>query len=167
MNSFSKILTRFAGWTGIIVVILATIFSSGCSSMDKPASASFASVVIANQNIGDIKQAVLTVFQQNGYRYTGIQGDYLVFEREATRREQIDYAGFAGTQQGEQVDIRVKVTITPQGPAAYRLSCKAYAVCNPGQGVFENSTPLFGFQSGTYQDLLNNVKNTMKATESP
>ena len=67
MNSFSKTFTRFSSWTGT-VAILAAIFSSGCSSMDKPASASFASVVIVNRTPDKIRQATIAVFQDNGYQ---------------------------------------------------------------------------------------------------
>jgi hypothetical protein len=63
MNSFSKTFTRFTGWTGAFV-LLAVILSAGCKSMDKPASASFASVVIANQTVEKIQQTVMTVFQK-------------------------------------------------------------------------------------------------------
>jgi hypothetical protein len=143
----------FAKGAGILC-ILAAFFLSGCSSMDKPASASFAAVVIANQSVEKIQQATISVFQDNGYQ-TVIQADgSLAFEREATRREQIDYAGFAGAHEGEKVIMRVRMKIEPKGPNAYWLSCKAYAVCNPGQGVFENSTTLFDWQGTPYQKLL-------------
>jgi hypothetical protein len=156
MKSFSPTFTRCAGWTGALV-ILAAIFFSGCSSMDKPASASFASVIIVNQTPDKIRQAVIAVFQDNGYQMIPQSGDALVFQREATRREQIDYAGFAGAQAGEQVAIRVRVNIRPKNPSAYWVECKAYAVCNPGQGVFENTTALFDFQSKPYQKLIDQV----------
>jgi hypothetical protein len=163
MNSFFNNF-RIAGWIGLLAI--AVIFTGGCSSMDKPESASFASVVIVKESIPTIKQATMDVFQNNGYEFTGVQGNDLVFERDATRREQLSYAGFAGTQQGETVHMRVKVTITGKGAYAYRLSCKAYAVCNPGQGVFENSTALFGFQSGPYQKLLDKVATTAAKSDS-
>jgi hypothetical protein len=35
-------------------------------------------------------------------------------------------------------------------------------VCNPDQPVFETSTALFNFQSGSYQKLLDNVKGTVQ-----
>jgi len=130
--------------------------------MNRPESASFAGVIISNQSVEKIKAATVTVFTQNGYRQMALPDSELAFEREATRREQIDYAGFVGAHEGEQVLMRVRLSIEPSGVGAYLLGCKAYAVCNPGQAVFETSTALFGFQSGPYQKLLDNVKGTVQ-----
>ena len=130
--------------------------------MDKPASASFAAVVLENYSPAQIKQATLTVFAQNGYSFAGEQGDALVFEREATRGETIDYAGFAGAHDGAKVIMQVRVKIEVKDASSYWLTCKTYAVSNPGQQVFENSTPLFNFQSKPYQKLLNMVKGTLQ-----
>ena len=138
------------------------MFAVGCSSMNRPESASFAGVIISNASVEKIKAATVTVFTQNGYRQMALPNSELAFEREATRREQIDYAGFVGAHQGEQVLIRVRMSIEPSGSSAYLLGCKAYAVCNPGQAIFETSTALFGFQSGPYQKLLDNVKGTVQ-----
>lgn len=125
--------------------------------MDKPASASFASAIIANQTPEKIRQATTAVFLDNGYQSIPQSDSALVFEREATRREQIDYAGFAGTQQGDVVVIRVRVQIRAKDSSSYWLECKAYAVRNPGQPVFEQTTPLFNFQSKSYQKLMDQV----------
>ena len=158
MNSISNIFSIWAGRLAIIAVVLAT----GCSSMNRPASTSFAGVLITNQNRESIKAATVTVFQQNGYQLAPTPSNELAFQREATRREQLDYAGLVGTHDGEQVLIRVQMNIEPNGVGAYWLGCKAYAICNPGQPVFESSTALFGFQSGPYQKLLDNIKDALQ-----
>ncbi len=156
MNSFFKTFTRFADWTSTLV-ILAAIFSSGCRSMDKPESAGFAAVVISNQSVQTIQQTAVTVFQQNGYQAMTLADGSVSFEREATEREQRQYAGFVGAHEGQKVIMRVQIKIEQKNPGACWLSCKAYAVCNPGQGVFETTTALFNFQSKPYQKLLNQV----------
>jgi hypothetical protein len=158
MNSISNIFSIWAGRLAIIAVVLAT----GCSSMNRPASVSFAGVLIPNQSRESIKAATVTVFQQNGYQLAPSPSNELAFQREATRREQLDYAGLVGTHDGEQVLIRVQMSIEPDGVGAYWLGCKAYAICNPGQPVFESSTALFGFQGGPYQKLLDNIKDTLQ-----
>ncbi len=161
MTSFLRILaTKSCVSAAASLFILTALLGAGCSSLNKPASAGFASVIISNPSMDKIRAAAVTVFQQNGYRQMALPADELAFEREATRREQIDYAGFVGAHEGEEVLIRVRLSIEASGVGAYRLSCKAYAVCNPGQAVFETSTALFGFQSGPYQKLLDNVKGT-------
>jgi hypothetical protein len=156
MKSFSTSLNPFSSWIGTLI-ILAAIFSSGCSSMDKPESASFAAVVITNQSVEAIRQATVAVFQDNGYQALTLADGSTGFEREATEREQRQYAGFVGAHEGEKVIIRVRIKIEPKNPGAYWLSCKAYAVTNPGQGVFETTTALFGWQSKPYQKLLDQV----------
>jgi hypothetical protein len=151
----------FSGLT-VLCLIFTAIFSSGCSSANKPASASFAGVIIANCSAQQIRDATETVFTQNGYRSSGQQGDALVFEREATGREQREYAGFVGAHEGEKVDIRVRVKIETKDPTSFWLTCKAYAITNPGQGIFETSTALFNFQSDSYQKLMDKVKGTVQ-----
>ena len=164
MNAFFKTLTRFTCWPALL---LAAVVLAGCSSMDKPASASFASVIVSNQTPEKIRQATIAVFQDNGYQIFP-QNDSLVFQRDATRRETIDYAGFAGAHEGTKVVIRVRVNIRPKDPGAYWVECKAYAVCNPDQQIFESTTALFNFQSGPYQKLMNQVaQRAVMAASAP
>jgi hypothetical protein len=160
MNAFFKTFTQLTCSTAILLA--AVMFVSGCSSLDKPATASFASVIIVNQTPAAIRQAVFAVFQDNGYNSIPQTDGSLAFQREATRGEQLSYAGIAGTQEGERVVIRVLVNIRPKSPNAYWLEAKAYAVCNPDQPVFENTTALFNFQSGPYQKLMDDVSNNLK-----
>jgi hypothetical protein len=155
MNAILKNFTRSGRWAAVLLA--AVLFAGGCSSMDKPASASFASVIIINQTPDNIRQAVIAVFQDNGYQMIQQSDETMVFQREATRGETIDYAGFASAQQGEHVVMRVRVNIQPKNPNAYWVECKAYAVCNPDQPVFENTTALFNFQSKPYQKLMDQV----------
>jgi len=156
MRTFSKTFTRFAGWTGTLV-LLAAMFSAGCKSLDRPESASFAAVVISNNSVAQIRQAAVAVFQENGYTALVLEDGSTGFQREATGREQRQYAGLVGAHEGDKVLIRVQIKIEPKNASAYWLSCKAYAVTNPGQGIFETTNALFGFQSDPYQKLLNQV----------
>ena len=161
MNSFTTLFTRFASWTGMFLII-ATIFAAGCSSMDKPASASFASVIISNQSLEKIHYAADTVFANNGYQSIRLPGGGQVFEKEATKGEQIAYAGFVGAHEGERTIVRVRMGIQPQGAHAYLLDCKASVVTSPGDFVNEQTFPLFGFQSKPYQQLLDEIKGTLQ-----
>src|SRR5271170_8152517 len=99
MNASSMIVSRAAGWTGLLLAT--ALLMTSCASSDKPASASFASVVIVNHTPQQIREATDKVFQQNGYQALGQEGDALVYEREATEREQRDYVGFVGAHEGE------------------------------------------------------------------
>jgi len=161
MNLNSKKFIPFTAWTSLILVT--AFLTGGCASPNKPASASFAGVVISNHSPQEIRTATDAVFLQNDYRSLGEQDGALVYEREATGREVREYAGFVGAHEGEKVDIRVRVRIEPKDPAtnSYWLTARAYAICNPGQGVFETTTALFNFQSGSYQKLLDKIKGTV------
>lgn len=161
MNKLSFGFTRFTLGTGLLFM-LAAIFVSGCNSMDKPASAGFASVIISNQTPEKIRLAADTVFANNGYQSTQLPDGGQVYEKEATKREQIAYAGFVGAHEGERTIVRVRMGIEPQGANRFLLSCKAFVVTSPGDFVSEQTYPLFGWQSGPYQDLLNNIKGTLQ-----
>lgn len=170
MNTFAARFNLSATWTCLLVVI-ATIFVSGCKSLDQPASASFAWVTIANQTPDQIRQATDKVFANAGYESVKLPDGTQVYEREATKRERIAYAGFAGAQEGEHTIARVRMGLKPQG-TAYLLDCKAYVITSPGDFVNEKSHALFGFQSKPYQKLLNDVRDNLKvaamqAAETP
>jgi hypothetical protein len=161
MNSFSTIFTRFSAWTGIFAILVAGLIS-GCSSMDKPASASFASVVISNQSIEKIHQAADTVFANNGYTSIRNPDGTQVYEKEATRGDQIAYAGFVGAHEGEQTIVRVRMGIQKYGANAWLLNCNAWVITSPGSFVNEQSYALFGFQSKPYQRILDQIKGTLQ-----
>jgi hypothetical protein len=172
MNSFSKNFARFTmvaqkhqrtfSKCAGAILILAALFSAGCKSLDKPASAGFASVVIYNQSLAKIHEAANTVFANNGYKSVRLDNGGQVYEKEATKGEQIAYAGFVGAHEGERTIVRVRMGIQPAGANACLLDCKAWVVTNPGSFVNEESYALFGFQSGPYQDLLNAIRDNLK-----
>jgi hypothetical protein len=172
MNTcFSPTLTRSAGWIGLLS-LLAALLVSGCKSLDKPASASFASVLIYNQTPEKIRLASDSVFANNGYQSIRNPDGSQVYEKEATKGEQIAYAGFVGAHNGERTIVRVRMGIEPQGVNCFLLSCKAYVVTSPGDFVNEQTFPLYGWQSGPYQDLLNSIRDNLKvaamqATQTP
>ena len=155
-QSYRRTLPRYAG----VLLVLATLGSAGCKSLDKPASAGFASVVISNQGLEKIHQAADTVFANNGYQSIRNPDGTQVYEKEATRGEQIAYAGLVGAHEGERTIVRVRMGIQKYGSHGYLLDCKAWVVTSPGDRVFEQSYALFGFQSKPYQKILNEIKGT-------
>jgi len=162
---------RFAVGTGLFLV-LAACFVSGCKSLDKPASAGFASVLIYNQSPEKIRQAADRVFANANYQSIQNPDGTQVYEKEATKGEQIAYAGFVGAHEGTRTIVRVRMGLEPQGVNAFLLSCKAFVVTSPGDFVSEQTYPLYGWQSGPYQDLLNAVRDNlkvaaMKAAQTP
>ena len=126
----------------------------GCKSLDKPASASFASVQIRGHTPEQIRAATVVVFEQDGYAATDIRRPELVFEKEGSQWDKIAYGSFGDDA---AIWIRVKVSVVPLSPELCRLQCQAYRVRNRGDAVFEDQVQLRHNKSKPYQALLDKV----------
>jgi hypothetical protein len=144
------------------LVLLCAALSSGCRSAGKPASASFASVVIAGRSVEEIQQAAVAVFQGDGYRAPRAAGGDMIFEKEGSRKNQIAYAGPVGAHYGEQVIVRVRAQIVELGASSDRLQCKAYMVRNANDSFFADEIPLPNRRGRPYQKLLDEVARRLK-----
>lgn len=125
----------------------------GCQSADKMVSASFASVVISGNTPGQIRDAVVEIFRENGYKAAQTDPAGLIFEKEGSRMNNFAYGSWLG---GTPVWFRVKAAIVPVGEMTFRLHCKAYMVQDKG-GATEEEVELSRYRSGPYQKLLNEV----------
>ena len=144
------------------MAILGAAFFSGCAT-DKPASASFASVVIASQSGEQIQATTVLVFEEAGYTSEGVPGGAMVFEKEGSRGDQVLYGGLGGAAYGGAVTIRVRAEIVDLvAQDARRLQCTAYLVNDAGGGIFEDKQKLANFRSGPYQKLLDEVALKLK-----
>ena len=144
------------------LAILCGVFFSGCAS-SKPASASFASVVIANQSVETIQDTTMLVFGEAGFKANRTADGAMVFEKEGSRGDQILYGGLGGAEYNGAVIVRVKAEIVDvTGPDARRLQCQAYIVRHAGEGVFEDKQRLANFRGGPYQKLLDEVATKLK-----
>ncbi len=126
----------------------------GCKSPDKPASASFASVQISGHTPQEIRAATLSVFQQDGFMPVGVEGFDLVFEKEGSKWDRIAYGNWLDDN---AVWLRVRVSLVPASPGAYRLQCQAFKVRDKGDKVFEEEVRLRSNHSKPYQALLDKV----------
>lgn len=144
------------------MIILGAAILSGCAS-DKPASASFASVVIANQSVEVIQDTTMLVFGEAGYEANRLPDGTMVFEKEGSRGNQIVYGGLGGAAYGGAVTVRVRAEVVGVvGQDAHRLQCQAYMVRDAGAGVFEDKQRLANFHRGPYQKLLEEVAAKLK-----
>jgi len=150
-----------AGLVGVLTSLCALVFS-GCST-GKPASASFASVVITNQSLSTIQDTTMLVFGEAGYKANRVPDGTMVFEREGSNGDQILYGGLGGAAYGGTVTIRVRAEIVDlAGTEAHRLQCQAYFVRGAGDGVFEDKSRMANFRRGPYQKLLDEVAAKLK-----
>ncbi|MBP9900170.1 MAG: hypothetical protein V9H26_13495 [Verrucomicrobiota bacterium] len=144
------------------IAILGAAFFAGCAT-SKPASASFASVVIPSQSVEKIQSTTLLVFQEAGFKSRSEPGGAMVFEKEGSRGDQIVYGDLGGAAYGGAVTVRVRAEIVDLiGQDAHRLQCTAYIVNHAGDGVFEDKQRLANFRRGPYQKLLDEVAGKLK-----
>lgn len=134
------------------------MFMTGCRSIGKPASASFASVEIKGKTVEQIHDATVEVFRQDGFAVTADQATKFVFDREGSRMQQFSRGDW---YQGAPVYERVRAEIVSLGDGKYRLQCTAYMVRDRGT-FFEDETKLLNIRGRPYQNLLDKVAKQLK-----
>jgi hypothetical protein len=141
---------------------LLLVAATGCRSLSKPGSASFASVTIRNHSSQEIAAATAKVFGEDGYAGGLSNTGQLVFQKEASRATTLSREGIFATQQGSQTANRVRAEIVPLADGSHRLQCQAYVVRGAGDAFFEDEVRLSNMRSGPYQSLLNKVAKLLK-----
>ena len=145
--------TRQVLLASVLLGIISTVLV-GCSSMDKPASASFASVRIQGHTAEQIRGATVVVFQQDGYVAANVSGAEMVFEKEGSRWDQIAYGSWVNEA---PVWIRVRVSMVSLSADLFRLQCQAYKVRNKGDPLAEDQVIIRNRNSKPYQAMLDKV----------
>jgi hypothetical protein len=142
--------------------------AAGCSSWFKPASESFASVLIPSASADDVRKTTIKVFQGADYlsHYEDPDSGLLIFEKEGTQGQSLAYNGVVGTQYGQQTLNRVKVRVIDRGDGSCRVNCQAYIVRDAGNRVGEDEIKLNSLRSGPYQKLLDEVAERLKTPKS-
>jgi len=143
----------------VAMLSLAALACCGCRSLNQPASASFASVVIAIRSVDEIRRVTGAVFLEAGYSGLTNASGGMVFEKEGTRKHQIAYGGLADDS---PVRERVRAEIVQLLDGTQRLECKAYIVRHAGDSFFEEEVRLANSRSGPYQRLLDEVLQRLK-----
>jgi hypothetical protein len=143
------------------IIFLVAALCAGCN-LGKPASASFASVVIPNQTPDAICKAAAAVFQEDGYQVAALSPDNMVFQKEASRAQSMAYGGIVDTHYGSTTVVRVRAQLVSLGANGYRMQCSASMVRNANDSFFEDESRLSNLRSGPYQSLLNKVAKRLK-----
>ena len=138
--------------TCVLLCVLSTLSVVGCSSTQK-SNPPFASVIIVGNTPGQIRNAAVAVFGNDGYQVINSNPSSLVFEKKGTSFDNFAYGGWLGD---EGVWIRVKGAIVPAGEMTFRLECSAYRVLDRNGSVEEeNAVGRSGRKP--YQKLLDKV----------
>ncbi len=142
-----------------MLLVLALLACGGCHSLNQPASASFASVVIVNRSVEEIRLATAAVFTEAGYEtFHTAKGD-MVFEKEGTKMNQIAHGSWL---EDSPVRERVRTEIVSLLDGTRRLQCKAYMVRHSEDDFFEEEVPLHKPRSGPYQQYLDQIKKRLE-----
>ena len=144
--------------TGIFVAA-SSIALIGCKTLNQPASASFASVLIQGHTAEQIRAASVVVFQQDGYTVVDGRRPEMVFEKEGSRWDQIAYGSWVNEA---SVWLRVKVSMVPLSADTFRLQCQAYKVRNKGDPLAEDQVRIGNGHRQPYQALLDEVLGQLK-----
>jgi hypothetical protein len=146
----------FAALTAAAIVV------TGCSSMGKPASASFASVQLSGKSAKEIRDTTTAVFREEGFSVFIADSGQLVFDREGSRANTLARNGLVAAQAGAVTVVRVRADVVELAPATHRLQCQAYMVTDADDAFFEQEDRLANFRSGPYQKLLDEVARRLK-----
>jgi hypothetical protein len=144
----------------VLLALACGLAGAGCSSL-KPAAASFASVTISGKSAGEIRDAAVAVFRENGYQVSASSSG-LTFEKEGSKLNSVSRDGLVGSHYGAVTIIRVRAEVVALGNGAQRLQCQTYMVSGAGDSFFEDEVRLANFRSGPYQKILDEVAKRLK-----
>ena len=139
---------------GSLLVALAGAVVIGCKSVEKPASASFASVRIPDHTREQIRAATAVVFQQDGYAAVDVHHAKMVFEKTASRWDRLAYGNWIDDA---PITDRVRVSVVPVSNGVFDLRCEAFSVRHKGEATYEEVVRLKNKRSEPYQALLDKV----------
>lgn len=161
------------GWWAEVMVLFALyslLIGTGCASRpndrgveDDPnlalseenqslARGCLSAVEIRGQSLVTVQETIESVFTGAGLGMTRRTEGELVFERPATRKE----LGAYGTWFGEEVRVRLRVTIQPQSGGIQFLRCRSYIARDSGTSA-EDEQPLARRHVRKYEPLLAEV----------
>jgi hypothetical protein len=137
-------------WLFRFLVIFCLAGSTGCQSIDHPSTSNLASVVITGNTPGQIRDAAVEVFVDNGYKATQTDPTSMVFEKHGSGMNNFAHGNWVGDT---PVWVRVKASITAVGEMKFRLQCGAYLVRDRGSAAEEELT-VNKIHKGKYKQLL-------------
>jgi hypothetical protein len=152
-----RILRTTGSFLALLALTCGLMTVVGCGST-KPASASFASVVIDGHTVNEVRNAAGEVFTADGYTAM-VRGNEMRFEKEGSRAKQLAYEGFADPG---PVRIRVDARIVQLSESSIRFECNAYIVKSPGDPTFQEVIKVNNIRSGPYRELVNKVAAKLK-----
>jgi hypothetical protein len=138
--------------TGVLAVGLFT----GCQTDTK--TGTLASVVITNQPMSAITQAVDAVFVSHGYSGGRIGPGQFAYHRTGTRSDNVAYNNYTFD---EIVTIRVVVVINKIDAGSTLVGCDAWLVEGADDPVFGDNPQIRKLRKWPYQQLLRDIQTQL------
>jgi len=157
-----------------LAALLAALLLTGCASKSGSASSAgngfdtlspanrelahgtLCACEIRGQKVETIRDTVESVYTENGFKAGKHEPNLLIFERPASRGMVAAYGSWGGIE----VNIRLKVEITPQNRDVHLLRCRSYVVREPGS-MAEGEQPLARRKVREYEGLLQEVASRL------
>jgi hypothetical protein len=154
-KAVEKLIIAPALWRRALSVALFASLAAGASLGCKSSKGSegLDALEIRGNTPGQISVVAAEVFRNNGYQVAMPGPTKLVFEKEGSRMNNIAYGNW---MEGNEVCIRVNVSIVPVSEATYRLEYEVFMVRDKGK-MLEDSSKLTSLQTGPYRKLLKQV----------
>ena len=134
------------------------LLMTGCAATLKEGMGATSETVTAPMGEA-VESAVGVVFEAHGYSQMSSSKGTLIFERPASKTDEMLYGDFSDSK----LTDRVRVVIDPLDNNRFRVTCVGYAVKQP-TGHFEGDTSLedpvrrFQFFSSQFSKMLQEVK---------
>ena len=135
---------------------LAMALFTGCQTGTK--TGTLASVIITNQPMSAITQAVDAVFVSHGYSGGRIGPGQYAYHRIATRSDNVTAS--AGSFDSI-VTIRVIVVINPIDAGSTLVGCDAWLVKGAIDSAFGGGSEIRDVRSGPYQQMLRDIQTQL------
>lgn len=134
----------------LLTSIGAMLLLAGCQSMMHPGSSSLAYVEIANTSLESIRLTAVRIFAAEHYELLSSNVREMVFVREGTRYDRLQYGRYE-----ERLQMKVVVTLEPFRENRTLVRADAYAVRG---GSDFGELKLLRIARRPYQKLLDEVK---------
>ncbi len=138
----------------VTLLVGAAALLSGCQSIH-PGWSSLAYVEIEDASLEAVHAATLQVFAGENYAAHSVKPREIVFVREGTPNDRLQYARYQ-----ESLQMRVEVTLEPFGDDGVLVRADAYAVVGASG---RDEVQLLKIARRPYRLLLNRVKETVRA----
>lgn len=138
-------------WNWLLLVVAAgVLITVGCRTTDTSGTGSMAFVAITNCSLGAASGATIDVFENNGYKLARRDKETLVFEKPASKMNDLAYGNWMEAKLWD----RVKVHIKQVSESIVQVHCTGYMVRDKGGATEEEVKPI---RRGAYQKLLDQV----------